>query len=458
MTFDAQIPAGHDIEVRELLAAWRVIRKRVPYEWDDATAMTRFVPSRDADLAPLVGMLREAGLDPDATDEVSHDSCWDRLRARAVQWDVRAAAEAFTASLWSAPGGWRSVLPAVLLATSGPEHELRPWSEQSADLCEVCGWRSGRRQVVDEWASRMAGTTPLDGDPVGCGLALSWAVGDRPVSTDYDRWVLGAVRAVIKALPPQTRHAKAADVLRAAKIVPMDRYEAVGFLEALALVGVLAPMERPGLAERFTTYRERDQRPNVRVEPQAPLAWWNASVGDRGWRDDVFDRLFGFLDVPVVDLDAPRPSPVPPSKETTMGGLAARVRALTPRPPKVAASIGTGPAVAGDVWAVRVRPDAWVTVYVHEMMTSRDRPYAKTEFLSGVFPQMPSADQLVSVGQPRPSGRDVNYVHSLEKTPWVRRVAQGVPAPHAEEPLPERGGWQAAKQLVHLAGWNFAEL
>ncbi|MGW4098303.1 hypothetical protein [Mycobacterium sp. NPDC004974] len=458
MTFDARIPAGHDAAVRELLAAWRVIRKRVPYEWDDATGMSRFVPSRDADLTPLVGMLREAGLDHDATDEVSHHSCWDRLRAGAAQWDLPAAAEAFTASMWSAPGAWRSVLPAVLLATSAPEHELRPWSEDSADVCEVCGWKARRTQVVEEWASRMAGTTPLDGDPVGCGLVLSWTVGDRPVATDYDRWVLGAVRAVIKALPPQTRYANAATALKAAKVITMDRHEAVGFLETLALVGVLAPPERPGLAERFTTYRERDQRPKVRIEPQAPLAWWDTSVGDRGWRDDVFDRLFGFLDVPVVDPEAPRPSPAPPLKETTLGGLAARVRALTPRPRKVPASIGTGPPEVGDVWAVRVRPDAWVTVYVHEIMLARDRPYAKTEFLSGVFPQMPSADQLMLVGQPRASGRNVNHVHSLEKTPWVRRVAQGVPAPYADETLPERGGWQAAKELAHLAGWNFTEL
>lgn len=32
----------------------------------------------------------------------------------------------------------------------------------------------------------MAGTTPLDGDLVGCGLVLSWTVGDRPVATDYE--------------------------------------------------------------------------------------------------------------------------------------------------------------------------------------------------------------------------------------------------------------------------------
>ncbi|WP_353115883.1 hypothetical protein [Microbacterium sp.] len=454
----ATFPVTHDPEARELLAAWRVIRRRVPYEWDAEAGMSRFRPEREPGLAPLSERLRAAGLDPDAVDLVDHSACVERLEAGAARWTVDEAADAFTASLWSAPGAWRSMLPAVLFARAMPAHELMPWSEDSAELCAVCGWRAGRRQLVEEWASRMSGTTPLDGDPAAAGFALRAAGEGRPSATESDRWMLGAVRAVIKDLPPQTRHARAAAAIRSAKLFPLDRYEAVGFLETLALIGVLAPPERPGLAERFTTYRERDQRPNVRVEPQAPLAWWDTGVGDRGWRDDVFAQLFGFLDIPEVDLGEPRPRLVPPAKETIPGGLSARMRALTPASSRVVGSVGDGPAAQGDVWALRVRPDAWVTVYVHEIMTTRDRPYAKVEFLAGVFPEMPDASVLTLVGQPRASGRDVQHVHSLEKTPWVRRVAQGAPTPRADEALPERGPWQAAKELKHLASWHFDEL
>lgn len=452
------VSALHTSEAIDLLAAWRVAERKLPYDWDSETEMTRYLPAKDPSLNGLVALLDSAGIGPDVISHGTHTEIWNRLRLAASSWSLPDAASAFVASLWSAPGTWRSALPGVLLAHSAPEHEIQPWSESSPELCELCGYRGQPAQVTSEWAFRMAGTTPLDGDPAGYGLALSWLGSERPAPTEYDLWALGAVRAVIMSLPPGTRHSKAAAALKAAKIIQGDSREYVNFLEALALVGVLAPTDHPGLAERFTSYRERDQRPNTRVECQAPLAWWDTSVGTNGWRDDVFEQLFGHLDVPVVDLDAPRPTPVPVASATTLGGLPARVRALTTKAQKVPASIGDGPAAVGDVWAVRVRPDAWVTVYVHAIHTERERPYAQVEYLAGVFSEFPRADQVTLAGQPRHDGRDVQYVHSLEKTPWIRRIAQGLPEPQANEPLPDRGGWQAAKQLQWLASWNFTEL
>jgi hypothetical protein len=108
------------------------------------------------------------------------------------------------------------------------------------------------------------------------------------------------------------------------------------------------------MVSAFTTYRERDRRPNVRVEVQAPLAWWDSSYG---LRRDVFDKVFGHLRLDKTDCSGERPPAEPPLAETVTGALARR------RPPRQAVSktppeAGKGPAQAGDVYAVRVRDGA----------------------------------------------------------------------------------------------------
>ena len=44
---------------------------------------------------------------------------------------------------------------------------------------------------------------------------------------------------------------------------------------------------------------------------------------------------------------------------------------------------------------------------------------------------------------------------TLEKTPWVRRIAQQAPAPHADRPRPEDGSWVHATDLRSLSQWHF---
>ena len=187
-------------------------------------------------------------------------------------------------------------------------------------------------------------------------------------------------------------------------------------LEDLALIGVLAPTDRPGMWEKFTSYRERDQRPTVRVEVQAPLAWWDTTVGDGGIRGEVYDAIFGDLSIPAVDLAGPRPAPAPALKDTLTGGLSARVRGLSPKASKAPSSVGAGPAAPGDIWAIRIKPGQWVTAYLHELRET-NRPYAYAEFLAGVFPEMPLAADISAEAQPRRTGRTGTWVHSLEKTP-----------------------------------------
>lgn len=85
---------------------------------------------------------------------------------------------------------------------------------------------------------------------------------------------------VIRHMPPKSRYSKVRDSLHVEKLLPASQKGTVcSLLEALALAGILDTPDHPGMATRFTTYQERDLRPSVRVEVQAPLAWWNSSIG-----------------------------------------------------------------------------------------------------------------------------------------------------------------------------------
>ncbi|QYN25111.1 hypothetical protein [Amycolatopsis sp. DSM 110486] len=114
---------------------------------------------------------------------------------------------------------------------------------------------------------------------------------------------------------------------------------------------------------RWSDYVERDQRPNDRIEVQGPLAWWRSSDG---LREDVVHEVFADFDVESLDLDAPRPAPDPLPGATIVAGVGKRVRELAKqaRTGAVPRSVGTEPATAGDVYAMRVAADRWVTVYV----------------------------------------------------------------------------------------------
>jgi hypothetical protein len=227
-------------------------------------------------------------------------------------------------------------------------------------------------------------------------------------------------------------------------------------LESLALIGILATKEHPGMVSAFTTYRERDWRPNVRVEAQAPLARWDSSCG---LRQDVFDKVFGHLRLHTADCSGERPPAEPPFVETATGALARR------RPPRQTISktppeAGKDPAQTGDVYAVRVRDGAWVTVFCHEVGTrgKNDMAYVLCEYLSGVFPEMPAAENLNLRFQGRKDRRWQHWTSAMDGTPWVRRIARGVPAPKTDKPAPDRIPNGGASSLKRLADWCFDEL
>lgn len=437
-----------------------MLTRRYPFSWDAEQKLTRHkVPTGEASIAELVDPLVAAGLDPATITAVDHDQAVAALRAHAAAWSAADAASAWVAGLWSAPSAWRSALTGRAVGQAMPRHAVVAYGGGGGKTCRVCGHGDSastieRDQLVDRWAMLLTSGAPIDGDVANHMQAFDWFGEVKVEPTDHDRWALQAVLTVLRGLPPKQRYSKARDALHAAKILP-TRAAAQEVLEELALVGVLADPEHPGMLTEFTRYDVRDARPDVRVEVQAPLAWWSSEVGVN---EDVLSEAFPGFEVASVDLDAPRPAPQPAKNKTLTGALVTRVRALTPKAAPAAKSVGSGPPAAGDVWTMRLRPDVWAMLYLHEIDDSRARPYARVEFLAGLSGEQPTEVPEPLRTQPRYDGRWHKMAHSLDKTPWTRRIATGVPAPITDQAWPDRCGWGAAKDLKHLAESCFKEL
>ncbi|MEV8608759.1 hypothetical protein AB0383_12630 [Amycolatopsis sp. NPDC051373] len=126
-------------------------------------------------------------------------------------------------------------------------------------------------------------------------LALEELAGQpRPVPSEHDRWVLRAMLTVLRTLPDGKGYGAARTELKRHRLLDTTAVHAYGsVLEELALVGVVATAEHPGLVRRWSDYVERDQRPSDRVVVQAPPAWWRSSDG---LREDVAREVFADFD------------------------------------------------------------------------------------------------------------------------------------------------------------------
>lgn len=381
-----------------------------------------------------------------------HDGIMKELFCLADTWSLSAAADAFAASLWSAPFLWRSALPAKLLSMAMPSHPHTPYAG-SPGTCTICGFQDKAVDMTMSWYHRMIQGTPLDGEPVGYVLALREmaraGLEERPIPTEYDLWTFRAILTAIRLAPPRTKYGKLRDMLHKEKLLPTSKKYAYGsLLETMALIGLLDTEQCPGLFTRYTTYSHRDERPSVRTEVQGPLAVWDTSVGIN---EATLKKLFPNLDTSSVDL-ADRPEPIPALSQTVTGDLEKR---KMPRSKVIKSpDAGSGPAQAGDVYAVRIRDNVWVTVYCHRV---EDR-YVYVEYLEGIFSEMPMKAQLKNAVRPRRNGRWQLRASGMDKTVGVKRIARNIPVPETDLPEPEKVSFGNAGDLKHLASWCFAEL
>lgn len=418
--------------------------------WDEELQASRHVVPDRISAQEREG-LEAVGHEPNRFVRPQHDETITELKQLANQWTINEAAQAFVSSLWSAPMIWRSLLTGKLIASGMPSHEHTPYP--SSSTCKICGLSVD--QATDttlQWYWRMTNGTPLDGDPFGQVLALRElaAAQELPIPNEYDRWTLRAVLTVLRKLPPKTRYSKAAIALKKEQLLPTQKeYAYRDLLETLALIGILDTPEHPGMITEYTTYIQRDERPNVRVEVQAPLAWWDSSVGIN---ENNLNKIFHDFDLTNISL-ADKPEENPTVKDTILGALEKK-RSVRGKVPKASPDAGAGEVQSGDVYAVRVREGVWVTVYCHEVRDKR----VIVEYLDGVFPEMPGKSDLHGTFRPRTNGRWQCSAIAIDSTSWVRRVAREFPIPASPLQEPDRIPFHNAKELKHMASWCFHEL
>ncbi|MFP2910118.1 hypothetical protein ACLESD_34795 [Pyxidicoccus sp. 3LFB2] len=388
--------------------------------------------------------LKDAGLVPNVFTWWGHDEAIDRLRQSAAAVDLRQAADAFVASMVSSDPAWLTVLPATALGRAMPVHAEQPMGGGS---CRVCFHKAEAIDTTQAaYFRHLAGSGWGDAHPPEGALALAAAIDTPPSAwpgpTPRDVWVFHRLLDLLRALPSTARYSQARTALQKAGLLRADhpsRCETV--LEALAFIGILQTPEHPGLMTRFTPAIERDRRPTTRVEVPAPLAWWTAG---HGINDTLVATLFGHL-------ARPQEEPVPPPAMPAARRKAASP--ASPRPKSIA-----GPPTAGSVYAVRYREDLWGAAYCHEVRTDeRGIVRGRMEYLDLLSPTPPTADQLTGIGfRDRLNGeRYQTWCSGLDKTPGVKRIAVEVTAPAHGQPVPERIPVGGARDLQHLAGWNF---
>lgn len=248
-----------------------------------------------------------------------HDTILKELKDLTSTWTLSEAADVFIAGLWSAPFLWKSALSAKCIALAMPEHVHTPYGN-STDTCAVCGFHRVYVDITEKWYSLMTGGTPLDGEPIGHVIALQEMekLKVRPKPTEYDIWIFRAILTVIRNMPQKARYSKVRDALHKERLLPAsDKYIYGSLLETLALIGVLDTEDYPGMITKFTTYHKRDERPSVRVEVQAPLAWWDTSIGIN---ETALKKIFANIDCSSVSL-TDRPITTPLLEQTVTGIL-----------------------------------------------------------------------------------------------------------------------------------------
>ena len=398
--------------------------------------------------------LKEHGHEPNKMFYSEHDKILTELRQLTATWTIGEAAAAFVAGLWSAPFYWQSALTGKLIADVMPEHPDTPYAG-STHICTICGFHKQAVDTTYVWYQSITSGTPLDGEPIGHVFALREMAKaqERPKPTQYDCWTFRAILTVLRNLPPKARYSKAREALYKANLLPSkNKWVYTSLLETLALIGILDTPDHPGMATRFTSYIERDQRPNIRVEPQAPLAWWDSSVG---LNENTLQNIFAAFDCSPVSL-TDRPEPHPPIEKTTTGALE-KQRPSRTQIPKTSSQAGKGPVEAGDVYAIRIREGVWVTAYCHEVEMAHTLR-ARMEFLDGVFDHMPTPEEIKPAFRGRKDGRWQQWCASVDSTSWVRRITRKYPTPQTNEPDPDRIPGGGAKDLKHLADWCFSEI
>jgi hypothetical protein len=206
----------------------------------------------------------------------SHDE-WVRLAievGRRVTLDE--AASAFVASLGGRRLASRSALGSLATVRYLEPHSYRPWSA----VCAECGVSDGGRNVDLNVLSfeRHKWGGVRHGDPIYAWFDLG--VSARSVRTEETARDIDILNGVLDAARQAPPDANARDLERTiASTLPSNRAERDILLGILALSGVLAPPDHPGLLSTWVPVTERQPPPRpAKNDWLYPVFWWRGSV------------------------------------------------------------------------------------------------------------------------------------------------------------------------------------
>jgi hypothetical protein len=390
--------------------------------------------------------LASQGLAPNQRSTLTHDEAIKALRASSKHTSTLLGARAFVASLDSDGPPHGAFVEAQLLSALMPTH---PFTSTS-DICKICG--VGRELIVDTAEQFLRWHTEGTGIPGSVEwslLALEHLKSFRESST------IGTnkLAAVLHTLDHQPAKARASHAIKAVHALKLFRETSKGeisrgVIETLAFIGVLESPPHVGMATRFVSYAQRDERPTMRTELDAPLGFWTGANGVH-WNNVA--TLFGLTVETVQALQSEGAASF--KIQANKPGKTMRKQTDTPS----ARSLKRRPAEVGDVWGIRLRDDAWVMVYVWKTQTTK-RLLATVEYLDWFAESLPHEVDTSTMGvRARRNGRWQTRVHSLEKTTGTVLVAERAHVPMAKAP-DEVATSGAAKDLQHLADWCFPEL
>lgn len=216
---------------------------------------------------------------------LTHDEALARLFAVRKHVSVRQAADAWVASLGSAPLIYRSALRSALVARWLPDHPFTPTAVYShCTKCGVCGYDKSSGAIdldhLDELRQRNGrGVWGWDEPPdmVALDLEHFCTLPTRVPTADDARTLRTLIRAIV-ALGAAGTRAKAekcvAGVLRARR-APSNVDIRTSLLQTLSWGSVLCTADHPGVLRAFVPW---DDRP-MKSEWGWPLGYWSGADG-----------------------------------------------------------------------------------------------------------------------------------------------------------------------------------
>lgn len=302
----------------------------------------------------------------------SHDEILARVRRALSNLAVASIADAFVASLGSAPLRYRSTLNSWAKVALMPDHEFADLGDNSG--CAICGVRpdvpEGERELID---GKESGTC-LGYPEVYAALVdlehFQTLDAVTPNERDQER-LRQAVTAAID-LPEKGR---ATDYVKALRGLGKSPTERETIAATLAAVGVLRSPDQPAMTERWTSYWERNESPNLATELEWPLRWWRA---EHGINADALATFFPGLGLEVQ----PRPAETFSSDAHQCISLPA-VRGKRPR-------LSLAP---GDLLAIVYEPHVFLGT-VQGTLAFNKKLLPVIEFRKGVFDQVPTPEFL----------------------------------------------------------------